>query len=254
MVYLRAKGIYNLGTARINRVPNCKIPNDITNRKQPRVFSTEYVGSSYNIDITNVLWKDNKTISLLSTYVGVKPFLKLNANEGIEKIARYDRKSKRHIEVDCPQIIREYNAHMGGVDLMDGLMGRYHIRAKTRDAMTRIFYHLVDMAASNAYVLYRRIKKENMSTDKLLELPEFRESIAADLVTYQSKHKCGPFRDYDRKFSSLSSQRTAQPGWTMQSPSTPKSSKPSLTVGEKSKHPISDIRFYLLFSCLDESK
>ncbi|KAH8325447.1 hypothetical protein KR074_003062, partial [Drosophila pseudoananassae] len=86
-----------------------------------------------------------------------------------------DEQLLRLIEVDCPQIIREYNAHMGGVDLMDGLMGRYHIRAKTQDAMTGIFYHLVDMAATNAYVLYRRIKKENKSTDKLLELPEFRE-------------------------------------------------------------------------------
>lgn len=73
--------------------------NDRTINKKPRGYSTEFSGTSYGIEISNVLWKDNKS-------------------------PRYDRKSKRQIKVDCPQIIREYNSHMGGVDLMDSLMGR----------------------------------------------------------------------------------------------------------------------------------
>jgi len=78
MVYLRAKGIYSLGTLRVNRIPNCKLPNDIAISKLPRGFSTEYVGSLYGVDITNVVWKDSKPVRFLSTYVGVKQFCSQN--------------------------------------------------------------------------------------------------------------------------------------------------------------------------------
>lgn len=128
---------------------------------------------------------------------------------------------------------------MGGVDLMDGLMGRYHIRAKSRDAMVRLFYHFIDMAATNAYILYRRMHAErfaDMCKDSsleippvkpnLYELPEFREKIAAALVTYTEKRPVG--RPSSR-------------------PSTPTSPLPSdpcnLKLGQKAKHPVDDIRF-----------
>lgn len=131
---------------------------------------------------------------LVSTYVGVQPFARAIQNEQTAKAARCDRKKKRLIEIDCPEIIREYNAHMGGVDLMDGLMGRYHIRAKTRNVMMRLFYHFIDMATTNAYILYRRerIEKCNNSSksgedEKVYQLPEFREEIAAGLVTMSDK-------------------------------------------------------------------
>lgn len=69
---------------------------------------------------------------------------------------------------------------MGGAHLMDGLMGRYHIPVKTRNAMTRLFNYIVDMAATNVYLLYRRkvseIGNENKTEEqaKMLKLPMFR--------------------------------------------------------------------------------
>lgn len=199
LVYLRARGIYGLGTIRMPRVPNCKLPSDKAINKEARGYSTEFVGRAYGVDITTVLWKDNKSVRLASTYVGVKPFERGNLNHQASKASRFDRKKKQHIEIDCPQIIKEYNRHMGGVDLMDGLMGRYHLRAKTRDAATRLFYHFIDMAATNAYILYRRIHTEKMNDSsnipadavKPLPLPEFRENIAAGLIKISSKRAVG---------------------------------------------------------------
>ncbi|XP_032589372.2 piggyBac transposable element-derived protein 3-like [Drosophila mojavensis] len=243
MVYLRAKGIYSLGTVRANRIPNCKLPDDTIINKKPRGFSTEFVGTSYGVEVSNVLWKDNKAVRLLSTYVGVKPFATESLSERTLKIDRYDRKKKQHIEIDCPQIIREYNSHMGGVDLMDGLMGRYHIKAKTKDAATRIFYHCIDMAATNAYILYRRIQKQNAISDKLMELPDFRELIAEGLVAFRNKAHAG------RPVSTVSLQDQ------MQSPSlrtdrSPFSQSPrarpsqlELKLGKKTLHPIAELRF-----------
>lgn len=238
MVYLRAKGIYSLGTVRPNRIPNSKLPCDNIIKDKPRGFSTEFVGSSYGVTISKVLWKDNRAVRLLSTYVGVQPFER-GIKSGVAKTPRYDRKSKKYVEIDCPQIIREYNAHMGGVDLMDGLIGRYHIKAKTRDSATRIFYHLVDMAVTNAYILYRRIsnnEKRNPKND--CNLPDFREEIAAGLVEFQRKPLMGRPRSEASRSPSL--HRLGQ-----QSPSVSSSPPARLKIGAKSNHPIADLRLDL---------
>lgn len=122
------------------------------------------------------MWRDTKNVRLLSTYVGTKPLGNNNISTDTLKVKRWNSREKSHIEINCPQIIKEYNAHMGGVDLMDGLMGRYHIRMRTTKWSNRIFYHLIDVALVNAYILYHRINPHNK-----IELPEFRNDIAESL-------------------------------------------------------------------------
>lgn len=77
LTYLRSRGIYSLRTLRANRVPNIKLSSDaeLAKKKVERGYSEEYVANAFGIDISSVLWQDNKTVRLLSTYVGVKPFL-----------------------------------------------------------------------------------------------------------------------------------------------------------------------------------
>lgn len=239
LVYLRARGIYSLGTIRVNRVATCKLPSDTAVKKEARGYSIEFVGQAYGIDIATVLWKDNKSVRLASSYVGIKPFEHVNPNHQPSKASRYDRKKKQHVEIDCPEIIKEYNRHMGGVDLMDGLMGRYHVRAKTRDAASRLFYHLIDMSATNAYLLYRRIHAEKMNDSKstsdvnlkLLDLAKFREEIAAGLIKYSSKRVIGrPSTLVDRPSTSNSR------------PSTPVLGQ-VVPVGHRAIHPVADVRY-----------
>lgn len=129
LTYLRSRGICSLGTVRENRVPNIKLSSnaELLRKKVQRGYSEEFVGNVFGIDIANVLWQDNKPVRLLSTYVGVKPFLSSERFRPPTKSMRFDRTTKTQVEVDCPYIIKEYNRHMGGVDLMDGLIGRYHL-------------------------------------------------------------------------------------------------------------------------------
>lgn len=197
LVYLRSRGIYSLGTIRPNRVPMSKLPSDNDLKKEDRGYSEEYSANICGVPVTTVIWKDNKCVRLASSYVGVKDFIRTNPNVQPSKIVRFDRKEKKHVDVDCPQIIKEYNRHMGGVDLMDGLMGRYHIRAKTRNVMMRIFYHLVDVAIINAYLLNNRIRAQranqlNVDVEMLgkpLQLPDFRAQVAEGLVSWNKIKK-----------------------------------------------------------------
>lgn len=226
MVYLRARGIFSLGTVRANRVPNCKLPTDKSEelKKAPRGYSTEFVGSAYGVDITTVLWKDTKNVRLCSTYVGTRPFLRTNSEIQPSKIARYNRKEKSYVEIDCPQIIREYNAHMGGVDLMDSYMGRNGLKIKTQDMATRIFYHLLDMAMTNAFVLYRRLNTEknrdvdNNKNIKDMTMYEFRLSIAKELCASVEKRSVGR-------------------------PSCSEEPTTSSAIGKKAAHPVASVRF-----------
>jgi len=59
----------------------------------------------------------------------------------------------------CPAIVREYNHHMGSVDLFDMLMSLYKVDHKSRQWYRRIFYWLFNVAIVNGW-------QETMSADK----------------------------------------------------------------------------------------
>ncbi|KAF2879011.1 hypothetical protein ILUMI_27162, partial [Ignelater luminosus] len=81
------------------------------------------------------------------------------------KVTWYNRKEKKTEDVDCPNIIREYNRHMGGVDLLDSNMGRYKILLKSRKWYLRTFYHLLDVTVVNAWLLQRRVLQNKRKTE-----------------------------------------------------------------------------------------
>ncbi|KAG0425765.1 hypothetical protein HPB47_027100 [Ixodes persulcatus] len=69
-----------------------------------------------------VVRKENKS-EQLSVFVGVDPKA---------QVERYDRKVKTKVNVECPNIIVQYNLHMGGAVLLDGVMRRYKVLMRSR--------------------------------------------------------------------------------------------------------------------------
>ncbi|KAJ8938650.1 hypothetical protein NQ314_011389 [Rhamnusium bicolor] len=90
-----------------------------------------------------VVWKDNKLVTFLSTFAGEVPKT---------TVKRYDKKEKKSIEIDCPFIVKEYNHHMGGVDLLDSNLGRLKI-LQSKKWYFRIFDHLLDLTVVNSWIL-----------------------------------------------------------------------------------------------------
>lgn len=64
---------------------------------------------------------------------------------------------------------------MGGVDLMNSMIGRCRIIMRSKKWYMKIFYHLIDMSIVNAWILFKRV------TRKLKELAQFREQLAVKL-------------------------------------------------------------------------
>ncbi|KAF2898614.1 hypothetical protein ILUMI_07560 [Ignelater luminosus] len=114
----------------------------------PRGTSFEYTAIEDNVEVSNVSWKDNKIVNLLSSFVGKEPQI---------IVRRYDQKLKNHLDVSCPQIVAVYNKHMGGVDLLDSPIRRHRIKLQSKKWYFRIFYHLIDLAVINARLLYKRV-------------------------------------------------------------------------------------------------
>ena len=94
----------------------------------------------------------NRVANLISTYVP-------------QTVQRFDKKEKGVKDLPCPQIIKDYNRYMGGVDLMDSSMSRLRIMMKNRKWTHRQFYHFLDMTCVNACKLHRRINKDSQMRD-----------------------------------------------------------------------------------------
>lgn len=93
-------------------------------------------------------------------------------------VRRYDKKTKQYITIDHPNIVGEYNRHMGGVDFIDSIMGCYKIKLRSKRWKYRMFYHLLDLSMANAWLLYKRIHKAKDLQEKHLDSVEFRPEVA----------------------------------------------------------------------------
>ena len=117
-VELYKLGIYAVGTVQPNRLPGLVMKNE-------KDLSREWRGAMYHritevdgFQICAVKWFDNNVVSCLSTLYTCHP---------IDLIQRWSNKEKKHIQVKRPNVIKSYNQHMGGVDLLDMLISLYRI-------------------------------------------------------------------------------------------------------------------------------
>ncbi|CAG4957184.1 unnamed protein product [Parnassius apollo] len=199
--YLSQNGILSLGTIRRNRIPDCKLPTDKEISKKDRGYSVEYVANVNGVDVATVAWKVNKVVNLASSFVGEMPKA---------QVRRYDKKTKQYITIDRPNIVGEYNRHMGGVDLIDSIMGCYKIRLRSKRWQVRMFHHLLDLSMANAWLLYKRIHKAKGLQEKHLNSADFRLQVATTLCKLSVPSKIKNRRSIENELQSKRHKGPAQ--------------------------------------------
>lgn len=229
---LKEQKIFAAGTVRINRFFKPPLISDSDIKKKKRGFSQELV-SNEGIIITK--WLDNKSVYLASNYVG---------RGALDKVTRWDKTESKYIEVDRPQVVKDYNFSMGGVDLLDQLISTYRIFIRSKKWTLRVVMHFIDFALTNAWLEYRRDAK-NANIPKISDLLDFRMRVAEGLIRVNKpvkQSKRGLFSIYSGIHRFLTSSVTGRPSHDVSNATS--SSKINRSRGEK--RPLVEIQSDLL--------
>lgn len=167
-------GILCLGTIRTNRI-QCDMPK--SSRKAIR--GTVYQKCDNVNKIVFVKWVDNKDVHLVSNYVGVDPQ---------STVRRYCKAENKKIEIPCPRIVKDYNSHMGGVDLADMLIALYRTGWKANKWYIKLFAQLLDICIVNAWNLKRR-EASLLKVNWTQKLKCFRTEVADSLLSFKKEAK-----------------------------------------------------------------
>ena len=115
-------------------------------------------------------WKDNKVVTLLSTDAGVEPEA---------TVTRYDREAKEKKSMKCPNVVKQYNGRMGGIDKSDMLTHLYKTPMRSKRYYMRLFGYVIDLIICNAWLLYKR---DCQALDEnAVPLKKFRMDISSHL-------------------------------------------------------------------------
>lgn len=111
-------------------------------------------------------WKDTKGVLLASNYHGSETTsVKRRAKDGSK------------LDVACPEVVKDYNSYMGGVDHADRLRMAYGVSRRSKKWWQRLFWGMLDIAFVNSYIVHAAVMEEKMT------LLEFRKSVAQGLMT-----------------------------------------------------------------------
>ena len=123
-------------------------------------------------------WLDRKVVNIMAT----------NCQPGDSGSVLRGTQDGTRIAVACPQSVILYNTYMGGVDRGDQLRGYYRCRIKSRKFYKYIFYFLLDVAITNAFILV----KHHTSGGSKMSIKDFRLKLASELIDdYCSRRRRG---------------------------------------------------------------
>ncbi|KAL3200027.1 hypothetical protein MRX96_043646 [Rhipicephalus microplus] len=111
----------------------------------------------------------NLLVHVVSSYAGRQP-------EGTTK--RYNRKERKVMDVTRAYSVEFFNKHMRGVDLVDSLIAKYRNDVRKKRGYLRIFFHLLNAAVVNAWIVWRWDKGGEHPMHQL----EFRSRVAKALI------------------------------------------------------------------------
>lgn len=159
---LREKGFGACGTVRVNRRG---VPPEMKNLAKGGVCSVAIDDS-----MVALKWADKRQVSMLST---------VHDDSMVTKTWRTRHVQGGREEIRKPSMIEEYNKYMGGVDKSDQLLSYYGFPHRTVKWWRRAFFHLLDLAIVNGYIMYTEIPH----TGQQLTHEQFRIQLAKELLT-----------------------------------------------------------------------
>ena len=172
---LKAMNIGASGTVQLNRLQmNKNLTKDINKLGDHEIL---YLKGPDSLLLS--AWKDRKTVLLLSNYH--EPYeeereRKLRKKDYTETTEPGEKKI-----IPIPKAIVDYTYFMGGVDNFDQKSSNYSIQLRSHRWYIKTFFHFLEIALINSYIIYTRVcQKKNVG--KILSHLDFRKEIIRKLV------------------------------------------------------------------------
>ena len=120
------------------------------------------------------VWTDKGMVQIIYSFIGP------DFGDGIN---HWSAKDTTIINVSCPNIIHQYNKHMGAVDLCDMLMALHRVNVSTKKLYFHTIYYCINVAIANAWLIYKRhCQQKNLSRSNTMQLLVFQTRIANSLL------------------------------------------------------------------------
>ena len=122
------------------------------------------------------VWKDTKCVALMSSEHPGHSETTVARN-----VKQVDGKTEK-IAIPIPSIIYSYNRFMNGVDRSDQMIKYYNILRQTKKYWKTLFFHFIDIALVNAYIVYKELNPDQSSR---MNHYIFRETVVRQLCGIQ---------------------------------------------------------------------
>lgn len=142
---LGERGYFGTGTVRESRIAKCPLPasKEISKKRKKGYYFSAFDRKN---QIFVVRWFDNAVVTVASNCGFLVP---------LNQAKRWDRTARKAVFIPQPNLIREYNQGMGGVDLHDNGVANYRIRTRGKKWWWPLFINSLDMAAVNAWKFFQ---------------------------------------------------------------------------------------------------
>ena len=131
----------------VNKLPNSKVECSLKRSHKNGVYKRGDIDFQYANNVVAVKWFDNRGVTMVVTCL-----------EKCNKVSIFTRRVKGRgakIPVPCPEIIKDYNSGMGGVDLLDQKTASYKLDRKLSGGCyyLRLFFDLMDISVVNSHAI-----------------------------------------------------------------------------------------------------
>ncbi|XP_056108147.1 piggyBac transposable element-derived protein 4-like [Rhinichthys klamathensis goyatoka] len=157
------------GTYRENRKDCPRTTNNALTKKSER-GSIRWIRDG---PLIYVKWMDTREVSVCSTLHTA------HSGNTVQRRVKQQDGSWTKTSIPCPTPVLAYNEHMGGVDHSDQLIQYYSAQHKTMRWYRHLFYHFLDIATTNSYILHKELCLAQQTTP--MTHRAFMEELTAEL-------------------------------------------------------------------------